>query len=646
MEASLHRLAAAYASLLDAADAVTARERIADAFQGIVPSGALVVYAVDERDGSLVPSARRGLVDDGAGSCLSLPLVAHGELVGVVDLVRHGGQAVFSNHELDLAAALADGAAMALENALARQRLEVLAQTDPLTGLFNHRHFYDRLEGELARARRSGEPISLVVVDIDDFKRINDIYGHGVGDSVIVGLGRLLRSAVRVSDVVCRVGGEEFAVLMPSCDAEGALVFCARLTELLRDAPFDEVGFVTVSAGIAIGPAHAASPRGLFGCADGAMRTAKARGKDRSVVWEDDGTAELPGTTSREMRSLAHMKTLQSLAGRINWLREVDEIGEAIVQELRLLLAYHACRIYVVEEGSLRLAAAGASGCSRCATVAEAPRLFSAGEVGGELVAGAAATRRSKLHVRQHACDPALTESVAVVPLTHGIEALGAIEVLKIGEDSLDADDLRLLEVLAAQASVAFANARLYDDLRREADQAKALVRFGDLIAAGTSLADLLDRVVAGAVGEVGAQRASVWLPVDDGTLQLGATHGHRPGPFTDAELAATAVVLGQALPILDPVAPLPVSVCSLSGSRDATMVLAPLQLQPGRVGALALVISHEGVSETQLRLVSGIASNARLAIAKAAELDELRATQRGAVGAPAPARGGLSRVA
>lgn len=625
------RLARVYSAMLQAGDVQAARESIADAFSVLVRCDQVVVYDADERQDTLVPTVRRGRRGDGPGTCHSLPLVVRDAVRGVVELVRDAGTPPFTDEEIELATALAEAAAHTLESAGTRQLLELLSQTDALTGLYNHRHFYDRLEGELARARRSAQPVALIALDIDDFKRVNDVYGHGAGDAVLVGVARVLRSAVRVSDVVCRVGGDELAVIMPDCDGAGALAFAARLTDQLRATPFPDAGIVTVSVGIATGPLHATSPRSLFRSADGALRTAKARGKDRAVLFEGDAAVELPGAGSRELRSLSHMKMLQSLALRLNALRDPDEIGAAIVDELRGLLHYHSCRVYVSEEGRLALAAAGSAGCPRCDIAAEE---LGASD-GGEAVAGAVATRRSRLLVRDgRCCDGA--ESIAVVPFTHGFDALGAVEIVKLGDASLDADDVRLLEVLAGHASVALVNAHLYGELRREAEHARALVRFGDRLSAAGTLDDLLDRTVEGIAAETHARRASLWLPPHPAApAELCATWGyghHGLDPAADPELATTAGVVADTGPTLDPVEPLPVGLCAAGGTGlRATLALAPLALGDGRVGVIALVVSDAGLAAGQLRLLSGLAGSARLALAKAIELDELRRTRHAA---------------
>ena len=271
---------------------------------------------------------------------ISIPLIARGALKGALNIYRIGEDAEFAEHEFHLARSFGDAAALALDNAQIRARLEHLAQTDSLTSLYNHRYFHERLRSELTRASRSHDTVAVLMFDLDDFKRVNDVYGHGVGDQLLIQVARVARDTVRGSDVVCRIGGEEFGVIMPSCDAGDALGLASRLSDALRDVDIEPAGRITVSMGVAQGPEHAMNPRELVSCAEAAMMTAKARGKNQSVVY-DDGPTERPSAEAlagRDVRSIAHLKMLQSLAGKLNRLNDVAQIGSTIATELRLLI--------------------------------------------------------------------------------------------------------------------------------------------------------------------------------------------------------------------------------------------------------------------------------------------------------------------
>src|SRR5262249_58163150 len=170
-------------------------------------------------------------------------------------------------------------AALALDMAQPRARLELRAQPDSLRGLYTHRHFHEHVRAELTRASRNRDSMALLMLDIDDFKKINDIYGHGVGDQVLRELAEQLKAAVRASDLVCRLGGEEFGVVMGSGGTQEALGLARRFTERLKELEFGPAGKITVSAGVTEGPRDASNPRELIACAEAAMMTATARGQ-------------------------------------------------------------------------------------------------------------------------------------------------------------------------------------------------------------------------------------------------------------------------------------------------------------------------------------------------------------------------------
>ena len=234
-----------------------------------------------------------GTPDDEPEALISVPLLARNQIKGALNIYRLGEDAFFTPEEFELARWFGDAAALALDNAHIRARLEREAQTDSLTGLYNHRYFHERLRAELTRANRTHDAVALLMLDIDDFKRVNDVYGHGAGDSVLCELSELLRSTLRGSDVVCRLGGEEFGVIMASCDAEAALGLSARLTEKLSETEFGPAGRITVSMGIAAGPRARREParadrlrRGGDDDREGARQE-----PDRHLLGRHDGSA-------------------------------------------------------------------------------------------------------------------------------------------------------------------------------------------------------------------------------------------------------------------------------------------------------------------------------------------------------------------
>src|SRR5262245_20425352 len=220
---------------------------------------------------------------------IAVPLVARGQLKGTLNIYRVGEDAAFSDEEFLLAKRFGDAAALAIDNAHIRARLEHQAETDALTSLYNHRAFHDRLRQELVRASAAHDAVAVVMLDLDDFKKVNDVYGHGIGDQLLYQVADVLRASVRSTDIVCRVGGEEFGVIMPSGDVRSSIALAGRIGDELGKLETEAVGRLTVSTGIAVGPKDAANPRELVACAEVAMMTAKARGKGLVVPFDESG---------------------------------------------------------------------------------------------------------------------------------------------------------------------------------------------------------------------------------------------------------------------------------------------------------------------------------------------------------------------
>ena len=217
---------------------------------------------------------------------LCLPLMAYGEVLGVAHL--RGRDAATVQSTLQLVTMASDGLALALANLRLRESLKEQAIRDPLTGLFNRRYLTETLERELARARRSGMPAAVIMLDVDHFKQFNDSFGHDAGDAVLSELGSFLRRAVRVDDIACRYGGEEFCLVLPQMDyygaqqrAEAIRAGAARL-EVKSDGRV--LGPVTLSLGVALFPEDGGTTESLVRAADGALYEAKKTGRNRVVM--------------------------------------------------------------------------------------------------------------------------------------------------------------------------------------------------------------------------------------------------------------------------------------------------------------------------------------------------------------------------
>jgi diguanylate cyclase (GGDEF)-like protein len=470
-------LAETYHEMLSEETLTAGLERISDAISKLVTVDGVSIVRTDEPDGPLV-IFERGTAPARNIARLDVPMVTRGATEGVLTVWRKGASNVFDEGEAQVIRWFADAAALALDNARARAALEHQAQTDSLTSLLNHRAFHDRLRTDLERVRTDGGAVALLLLDIDDFKRINDVHGHGVGDQVLCRIAGIIRAAARVDDHVCRIGGEEFAVIMPAGDAVGALALAHRIEQRIGECDLDPVGRITVSIGVAEGPRDASSARELAVCADSAMLLAKSTGKNRVVAYRPAAARPVTGggrsRREEDLRSIAHLKMLQSLAGKLNRLNDVALIGRAIVDELRTLIDYHACRVYVTD-GDLLVPVAlhGEHEAYEDESVEALIVAF------GEGVTGTAAERRESLLVHDaERCEFAvqipdtetIEESMVAVPLLYGSRSVGAIVISKLGLNQFDESDVRLLEVLAGHASVAIENARLLETVRRKAD--------------------------------------------------------------------------------------------------------------------------------------------------------------------------------
>ena len=167
-----------------------------------------------------------------------------------------------------------------------QEQLRIQANLDPLTSLYNRRYLDSTLERELARCRREGQSLSLILVDIDHFKKINDTYGHQAGDAVLIQLSAILGGMVRSGDVACRYGGEEFLLLMPTMSLEAAKERAEDLRAMFGEMtlPFGDFRLqTTISIGISVYPGHGTSADELIKCADHALYQAKHGGRNRVV---------------------------------------------------------------------------------------------------------------------------------------------------------------------------------------------------------------------------------------------------------------------------------------------------------------------------------------------------------------------------
>ncbi len=222
---------------------------------------------------------------------LEVSVKFHGHTFGVLRVEDSTPGRIWEVEERRTVETIARHIAVGLSNSRLFRQLGEQAITDELTGIYNRRYYQDRFRRELAFADRSGRPVSLLRLDIDDFKHVNDRCGHAAGDTVLRFLGKLLSSVVRNIDVCARVAGEEFAVILPDTDLAEAVLVAERIRDSVERAEFPDVGRVTISVGASTYPSSAASGDELMRGADRALSRAKEAGRNRVLADEAAGAA-------------------------------------------------------------------------------------------------------------------------------------------------------------------------------------------------------------------------------------------------------------------------------------------------------------------------------------------------------------------
>lgn len=310
LRAAIRRVGQTFASSLDRAALLeVALKTAVDAVQA--SGGRLSVRSADEeplaetaREGSLagienvVQSAEQAALDDGGlgeehAAGVSVAAVALGSVEpphraqGLLTVARHGRP--FSDDDRELLRSLAAEAALALENVELHFQVRRQAVTDELTGLSNHGRFQELLNAEIEQVRRYHHPVGLIMLDIDDFKAVNDTYGHPQGDAVLRQVARVLRENSRDADSPARYGGEELSLILPHTDLEGAHAIAERIraaVDGLRVPRTDGAGVLRVTASVGVTASTAGHKDALIADADAALYEAKRRGKNCTVAAE------------------------------------------------------------------------------------------------------------------------------------------------------------------------------------------------------------------------------------------------------------------------------------------------------------------------------------------------------------------------
>ncbi|MEA2448870.1 MAG: hypothetical protein QOG63_802 [Thermoleophilaceae bacterium] len=485
---------------------------------------------------------------EGIRSALAAPMRWDGEGRGVL-WVGYGDGPGGGDDELELLGSFAELAAVACRNASVQAGLAEAARTDGLTGCLNHAALHETLRREMQRARRTGRLLSVVLVDLDDFKQVNETKGHLVGDEVLRRVGRALREAVRPYDFVARYGGDEFAIVAVDANEQLAAEIGERSIERVG-AALEEVlgtgagthataGVAEWSHGVAASDLVRAADRALlFGKQEGVRGQAihgstvpEAFRLGRGIAAEPRG----PGATAPEWPSAVRQATeplrkrsrqlalVNSLGARLAELTRVEEIVEAAVDELQRTFGYSMSA--VVESGAdghevraLRGRPAAASDVTERCLVERRP-VTGGGKRGS----------------------PA---SEAAVPIWAGSEFWGALDVQEEGGGSFEEADVRLLEAVADQLGSALRSAMLFERLERaylgtaealgaalEAKDARTAEHARSIVAN----AERVGRRLGMSEGELRDLRYAAALH-DIGKIAVPNSILNKPGPLTEDE--------------------------------------------------------------------------------------------------------------
>jgi diguanylate cyclase (GGDEF)-like protein len=274
---------------LELVRAINATELRVGPFVEIEQTPLPIARAVNEQRtiiaGSLTEHAETGLCADDQLATLCVPLVANGRLVGAVQATRKsGGADAFTQEEARVVELVCASLATALANAIDYHDATRQTLIDDLTRLYNVRYLYQTLEGEIRRARRYSSAVSVVFMDLDGFKLVNDAYGHRAGSATLTEVAQVISRSVRDSDFVARYGGDEFVLMLPETSSKRALQMAERVRMRIAAHRFKGgVGadiYLTASFGVASFPEHATQSEKLIELADAAMYEAKQREKN------------------------------------------------------------------------------------------------------------------------------------------------------------------------------------------------------------------------------------------------------------------------------------------------------------------------------------------------------------------------------
>ncbi|MFZ0817019.1 MAG: diguanylate cyclase [Candidatus Sulfotelmatobacter sp.] len=241
---------------------------------------------------------------------LCTPVLAQGETLGIVHFQATDDVPELDASEISFKTTFAGQIGLSIANIRLREALRTQSVRDALTGLYNRRYLEEMLAREVRRAARAGHSLGLLMIDLDHFKTFNDTYGHDAGDVVLRETGALLTKSIRAEDFVCRFGGEEFVVILPTADLAASSMRAERLRMQMKELTVlhqgRSMGMLTISVGVSVFPEHGASPKELMAAADAALYEAKRNGRDQIAIASLKGVED--AAMQRAEKSIADWK--------------------------------------------------------------------------------------------------------------------------------------------------------------------------------------------------------------------------------------------------------------------------------------------------------------------------------------------------
>ncbi len=279
-----------------------------------------------------------------SGLGLLCPIKSRNKLIGFLALGKKQAGTLYYPEDIDLVTSMANQASIVIENAQLYTQATIRANTDGLTGLYNHRHFHERVEQEIARGSRFGTIFSLIMLDIDLFKTYNDTYGHLAGDQILRKMGEYIKGSIRSLDLPFRYGGEEFTVILPETRLDEAYNVAERIRKTIETRMTSRIVPITVSLGIASFPADGATKEEIVAGADSALYRAKETGRNRTSLSSGVVKPEAPLASADPLVQRGTLSIIYALAATVDakdhytygHSKKVSEYAVAIAETLGL----------------------------------------------------------------------------------------------------------------------------------------------------------------------------------------------------------------------------------------------------------------------------------------------------------------------